>query len=537
MKSFTLRSWVAARGLEALDLDPKLSNLTQPTDMADREAVIDRLALSIRKGETIVCYGDFDVDGSTACAILTEILQALGGRVYPLLSSRFHGGYGLNDQQVDRILKLSPKLVITLDCGSSDHARLRRLEAAGVDRIVIDHHLVPDEKLPALFINPHRPECNFGYKWLASCGLALSIGAGLRTKIGVTLNMTRWLPLVAVGTIADVAPLTGDNRILVQAGLELLRKGANPGLLALAKAAKLDLSKSLTGRDIGWRVAPQINAPGRLQAPDILLDLFMAKTADEADTVTVELQRLSALRRQITSDVQEQAESEIDAVGYNGDPALVIGRPEWLHGVVGITAGRLVDKYRKPAIVVGGHDGAITGSGSARGPAGYNLHQALTECQKYLIKFGGHAAAAGCSIEWDKLSDFRKAFCEAISRQTVAAVDNSDMQLRLDPKDTLRSILCDLEKLEPCGQSNPRPQIIAEGLITTAKEVKGGHLSVGMLLPNGQLLKGFRVGEGEKANSLLTQQAVWRGDLRPTSYGKEGVEMFVEEITTPSGAV
>ena len=200
-------------------LSPRLSHLTPPDGMLDRQKAAERLSDALRAKQTIVVFGDYDCDGMTATAIMVDGLTRLGGRAVPILSSRFSGGYGVSPEAVQRILDEGPGLVVTCDCGSSDHPSLRLLEAAGVDVLVIAHHLVPDEPLPALaFLNPRRPECGFPYKNLASCGLALSILAALRKELGAELDLKSLLEFVAIGTIADVVPLDGDNRALVRAG-------------------------------------------------------------------------------------------------------------------------------------------------------------------------------------------------------------------------------------------------------------------------------------------------------------------------------
>ncbi|HSC89670.1 MAG TPA: DHH family phosphoesterase, partial [Polyangiaceae bacterium] len=207
-------------------LRPRLAELTRPDAMVDRSTAARRLARAVRENERIVVFGDYDCDGMTATAILTDALRELGASsVTPVLASRFAGGYGLSARALERVLEAEPSLVITCDCGSSDHPSLERLRQRGVDAVVIDHHLVPAEPLPALaFLNPHRPDCGFAYKGLASCGLAFSVVAALRSELGAQLDPKGYLDLVAIGTIADVAPLDGDNRALVRAGLAQLAK-------------------------------------------------------------------------------------------------------------------------------------------------------------------------------------------------------------------------------------------------------------------------------------------------------------------------
>jgi single-stranded-DNA-specific exonuclease len=282
--SRTAASVLVRRGYRESDasarfLAPRLADLTPPFAMKDRQQAVARIARAVRSRERICVFGDYDADGVTAAALLTDVLATLGADVVPLLADRFGGGYGLSDAALTRVRDTSARVLVTCDCGSSDHERLARARAAGLDAIVIDHHLVPDEPLPALaFLNPHRPDCGFAYKGLASVGLALSIAAGVRAELGVALDMKAWLDLVALGTIADVAPLDGDNRALVRSGLALLARGARPGTRALAEVAGYVAGRlaPLTGEDVSYRFAPRINAPGRLAHPNLALRLLLA---------------------------------------------------------------------------------------------------------------------------------------------------------------------------------------------------------------------------------------------------------------------
>ncbi|MDH5491558.1 MAG: DHH family phosphoesterase, partial [Myxococcales bacterium] len=242
---------------EAIEfLEARLSGLTDPSSMLDRDAAAERIAAGIRREERIVVFGDYDVDGTTSAVILADGIEALGGRVEILCANRFEGGYGLSGPGLARCLELRPALLITCDCGSSDHERIAQANARGVDVVVVDHHLVPDEPLPALaFINPHRPECAFAYKGMSSAGLAFSLVAALRRRLGARLEMRRYLDLVALGTVADVAPLDGDNRRLVRAGLQRLSSGASrPGVQALLELARIGARAPIGGQDIAFRL-------------------------------------------------------------------------------------------------------------------------------------------------------------------------------------------------------------------------------------------------------------------------------------------
>jgi single-stranded-DNA-specific exonuclease len=533
----TVADWLSERGHSpqtARDwLAPKLAALTPPDGMLDRVKACQRLALAVKRGETIVVFGDYDCDGITSTAILTEVLRTLGGRATPCLANRFDGGYGVSEAAVARILEVNPSLVVTCDCGSSDHASLSRLRDLGVDVIVIDHHLVPEQPLPAVaFLNPHRPECGFPYKYLASCGLVLSIAAGLRKELGAELDVRRWLDLVAIGTVADVAPLTGDNRALVRAGLGALVRTERPGLRLLLDSLQIDAAGSMTGRDIAFRVAPHINAPGRLGAPDLALWVLLARTKEEAAPHVESLIAKSTERRALQEQMVAEAEVEIAERGYSKAPVIVLGRQGWNAGIVGIVAGRIADKYAVPVIVIG-FEGDV-GRGSVRGPKGARLYDALSTVAQCLERFGGHQAAAGLEVRHERLEALRSAFGDAILTQAAEprAVVAKLSQVPLAAGDKLEDVLRDLERLEPCGEGNPRPRIVVEGRVVSAREVKGGHLKLCVERAGGRL-DGFAVTLGHRAAELLATPNVVRvcGDLRLNQFmGAQNVEMWVEAI-------
>ncbi len=532
----TVADLLARRGLtepEALArfMDPKLSHLTPPDGMADRDAAAERIAFAIQQHEPIAIFGDYDCDGITSAAILTGILEALGGRPLPLLASRFDGGYGVSAAAVERIVATGAKLLVTCDCGSSDHATLSDVRARGIDVIVIDHHLVPSEPLPAVaFLNPHRPECAFPYKGLASCGLVLSVGAAVRARLGQALDLRSWLDLVAIGTIADVAPLDGDNRALVRAGLRTLAEGRRPGVRALLELARVDATQALSGEDVAFRIAPRINAPGRLGRPDLALDLLLAKSHEDARALGAEIERLQAERRTIQEKMIAEAVREIEEAGYHQRPAIVVGREGWSHGIVGIVAGRLVSRYGKPVIAIGFEPGGH-GRGSVRGPKGARLHDALTQVGEVLDRFGGHQAAAGVEVRLDRLGDLRDAFERAIeSAPALDADDEHADTVWLHSSDTPARVLADVARLEPCGQGNPAPRVALRAGLVAAREVKGGHLKLELELPGAQRMSGFGVSMGSKAASL-SGQVVVLGRLRRDAWrGGDAVEMRVEDV-------
>ena len=534
--SQTVAAWLARTGhadVGAVErfLNPRLADLTRPDDMADRQVVARRLARAVRSGELVAVFGDYDCDGITSAAIMTEVLRTLGGRAVPLLASRFDGGYGVSAAAARRIRATGARVLVTCDCGSSDHETLRTLTAQGLDVVVIDHHLVPDEPLPAIgFLNPHRQDCGFAYKGLASCGLALSIAAALRRELNVDLDIRYWLDLVAVGTVADVAPLDGDNRALVRSGLKAIVEARRPGMQALLEIAKITRDTPLTGRDVAFRIAPHINAPGRLGAADVALDLLMARDLETARGLAVTMEQISERRRGLSEEMFVDACAEIERGGFDRAPAIVIGREGWNPGIVGIVAGRLVDRFERPVIVVGFEGG--TGRGSVRGPTGVRLHDALGEASELLVRFGGHQAAAGVELELDRLEAFRERFADAIVRQRhiVAPTPASVEPLALATGDDPLLVLADLARLEPCGFRNPRPRIAAEGRVASVREVKNGHLKLEISLEDRRRLGCFAPRLGSLAQSLSGRVRVV-GDLRHNNFGGfEAAELLVDEI-------
>jgi single-stranded-DNA-specific exonuclease len=353
---------------------------------------------------------------------LCGILEQLGGRVRALTANRFEGGYGFSQPALRRTLELRPGLIVTCDCGSSDHERIADARRAGVDVIVVDHHLVPAEPLPAFaFLNPHRPECGFPYKGLCSAGLALSLGAAVRAHIGTELDLRTWLDLVALGTIADVAPLDGDNRRLVRAGLlRLASPLARPGVVALREIAKIRPGTTLGAIDVAFRMTPRLNAPGRLGDQSLTLSLLRARSVGEARALAARIEQLNQERKEIEQRVTQEAAVQVVALyGDAPDCGVVLAAEGWHRGVVGLSAARLVERFAVPVVVIALQDGR--GHGSARAPDGFPLFDAVSRCGSELERYGGHHAASGLTLRAERLEAFRSAFA-AESRQLASRV-------------------------------------------------------------------------------------------------------------------
>lgn len=515
-------------------LFPKLAHLTPPDDMLDRQLAAERIAHAIRRGERIVVYGDYDVDGTTSTAILSDIIACLGGNVVALVGNRFDGGYGLSDAALDRVLAAQPRLLVTCDCGSSDHARILRAREAGVDVVVVDHHLVPKEPLAALaFLNPHRPECGFPYKGLCSAGLVLSLGAALRAELKANLDLRLWLDLVALGTIADVAPLDGDNRALVRTGLaNLTADSARPGIIALREAAKLRPGVPISAIDVAFRLTPRLNAAGRLGDPAVTLALLRSRDIYEARGLAAQIERLNDERKQIEQRCTSQAVLDLEDSAH-ARHGLVAAADEFHRGVVGISAARLVDRYNRPALVIaleGEH-----GHGSGRAPDGFPLHKALVRTGHLLERFGGHDAAVGLTVRRDRIDQLREAFDQACAElmadrpRAAAAPIARPPELRLGEGHFTLPNASELMLLEPLGEKNPEPLFEVVGDLLRAQIVGDGHLklSVNVL---GRELSAFGYQLGERAAGLSGQIRV-RGTLRPDGFrGGEAIELRIEEV-------
>jgi len=474
---------LVARGIAEADLAtrflaPRLADLRPPEGMPDLPRAIERLVAALAAGETIGVFGDYDVDGVTTAAILTSALRAFGGRVVARAASR-HAGYGLGADDVARFADDGCRVLVTGDCGTSDHDALRAAAARGLDAIVIDHHELPEGETAAYaLVNSRRPDDAFPFKGLASCGVAFYLAAALRTRLASTFDPRDLLDLVALGTIADLVPLVAENRILVAAGLQRLSLRKRPGLAALATRAELDGGR-ITAHDAAFRLTPRLNAAGRLGEAQLALDLLLASDAD-AERLAAALEDQNTERQRVQELVWKEALAQATAqVAEHGAPALVVGAEGWHPGVVGIIAARLVDRFARPAIAIGFRDGE--GRGSARTVAGVNLFDALARCADHLTKFGGHAGAAGMSVAIAQLDAFRVAFVAEAARQLGAARPAS--AVTVDAEVTLRDLDIgfaeELERLAPFGVANREPLFALTGVTARTTRIVGkGHLQL-----------------------------------------------------------
>lgn len=487
MRGLTARI-LAARGFTTADsasrfLAPRLADLRPPDGIADLQRAIDRIVEAMRRRQKVAVFGDYDVDGTTSAAILVLLLRGLGLEVVARMAKRA-SGYGFSPGDAQAFIAAECGLVLTCDCGTSDHESLRLCRAANVDVVVIDHHHVPSGESPAhALLNPHRADDTFSFKGLASCGVAFYLAAAVRTRLRAegnsladALDPRAWLDLVALGTIADLVPLTHENRILVAAGLRELSQLRRPGLAALAELAGLTAG-AIGTTDVSFRLAPRLNAAGRLGDAQTALELLLAPDRARGQEMAVCLEDLNRERQR----VQERVWSEAVAAAQEHleAPSLVLGAEGWHQGVVGIVAAKLVDKYHKPAVVVGFCDGQ--GRGSARTCGGLDLYQTLHRCREHLVGFGGHPMAAGVTLAYGNLGELRAAFArvaaEHFAGDAVAVPVEVDAVVSLADLDT--ALADELARLAPFGTDNSEPVFVLPGVTVRSTRVVGAsHLQL-----------------------------------------------------------
>ena len=474
-------------------LDPRLNDLRSPDGgragaalaMAGFQRASERLARAVTDGETIGVFGDYDVDGLTTCALLTRFLSDAGARVVSRVARRA-AGYGFGIADADGFADAACTVIVTGDCGTSDYDALAHAKGRGADVIVVDHHQVP-ERDPGAFalLNPHQPECGFPFKGLASVGVAFYLAAAVRTLLR-TLRPASALPdprdlldLVALGTICDMAPLTDENRVLVTAGLRELGRGRRPGVRALVALGGLDLASPISAFDVGFRLGPRLNAPGRLGDAQLALDLLLAPDAVSASAIAVACDEVNARRRVVQEQVFAEAMAQIEGLGAPMPRGIVVAGQGWAPGVVGIVAAKLVERFAVPAVVIA-LDGAV-GRGSARTVGGCHLFRAFQSCAGRLVRFGGHAAAAGLTLEVAELAGFRRAFNDAVAAQIGETAERAslpvDAEVDLDHID--ERVAEELSRLGPFGVGNPEPLLAARGLAVDRTRVVGvRHLQI-----------------------------------------------------------
>jgi len=538
-----------ARGVVELDdgrafLEEKLSHLREPELLPGAVEAAARIQRAVADRRRIVIYGDYDVDGMTATALLWRCLRLLGGDVGYYVPNRLEEGYGLSCEALSQLAAQGARMVITVDCGITSVAEAAHARELGIELIVTDHHQMA-ATLPeaAALVHPGLPGGNYPFAGLSGSGVAFKLAWAICQQASqakkVSPAMREYLleatALAALGTVADVVPLIDENRVLVRHGLESLRQRPATGLAALLRVTGLAEKSRLDADDVGFMLAPRLNAAGRLGQAQLAVELLTTDQEDRAETLAQYIHELNdsrqSLERSIYLQAHKQAQELFDPAN---DPALVLAGRGWHVGVIGIVAGRLAEKYHRPVVLISLDEvGVKPGVGSARSIRKFDLHQALTAQGHHLVAFGGHAAAAGLKIEEGRLEDFRADFCEF----AAAALSTGDLEqeLRIDAEAPLSAFSLaaveQIERLAPFGQGNARPMFCASQIrLDESPKTMGGsgrHLSL-RVSQHGTQMRAVAFGAAEWAEDLARVEGPLDLAFRPVINefrGRRNVEL------------
>ena len=509
---------LAIRGLTDPDeaarfLKPSLDQLLDPFRLTDVGKAADRLLAAIAAKERIAVHGDYDVDGITSTVILRRALELLGAEVGHFIPERLTDGYGLQPNTIDRLHAEGVKLVISVDCGIRGAEAALRARDLGMCLIITDHH-EPDTDLPECFavVNPKRHDCSYPDKNLAGVGVALKVVQALCHRTGKSAWLPAFVKIAAIGTLADVVPLIGENRIIAKLGLQMLTKGPHKvGLRALLEAAGLT-GKTIDAYHIGFMVAPRINAAGRMSTPDIATRLLLASDealGDEAKALAGQLEAENTRRRSEDQDILAKAKKIVESdpdVGAQG--VLVVAGEGWHRGVIGIVASKLVDAFYRPAIVLSIEDGVA--HGSCRSIPGFDMLGALESCAGLLTRFGGHKQAAGLQFEASRIKEFR----QAVNAFASHCLGPDDLRPRLWLDGPLKlnelsdRVMAEFAALAPFGPSNPKPRFHTGpvAVVDGPRILKERHLKMSVK-QDGRVLRAIQWNAAEREPRLTEQKA------------------------------
>lgn len=463
-----IRGYVSAEDAK-LFLRPKLDRLHDPLRFLSMDKAVDRLARAVRDEELVFIHGDYDVDGICSTTLLTRAIRVLGGKAMPFIPRRIEDGYDLSDAGVDAAIAAGAKVVVTCDCGTTAVSPVARLRKAGIDVIVTDHHL-PGGELPdcLAILNPKQAGCGYPDKDLAAVGVAFKLALALARALGQNENFI-WgmLDLVALATVADVAPLRGENRVFVRYGLKVLSETQNIGMRALIRAAGLS-GKPLTAGRIGFILAPRLNAAGRLGHAIRGVELLLSENEHEANAIAREMEELNDRRQELDRATLDQARERVLQMDLDDTFGIVLADESWHPGVIGIVASRLVEEFGRPTVLIALSD--EQGKGSGRSISKFDLHGALGQSREFLLRFGGHRAAAGVTIARDKVDEFAARFNDVakslLTLEDLVPEIRVDLEVNIDGMDERLESL--FRHFEPFGIGNPSPVLLARNVTLSA---------------------------------------------------------------------
>ena len=490
---------------------PHVGQLHDPFLMQDMSKAVDRIQHAITQNESVMVYGDYDVDGTTSVSMFTHFLQHHGVSVTPYIPDRYGEGYGLSKQGIEKAHKNNIRCIVTLDCGVKAIEQIAYATSLGVDIIVCDHH-TPGDALPnaLAILDPKRKDCTYPFKALCGCGVGFKLMQGVLQKQGRDVNeLIHYLDFVAVAIAADIVPIIEENRALAFMGLQQLNTAPRPGLKALLP----EKSSSINISDVVFGAAPRINAAGRMKHGLFAVELLLSSTNEEAATIAQSIEVFNTSRRSVEQEITKEALAQIEENKESENAASVVYAPHWHKGVIGIVASRLIEKYYRPTLVFTKSSEGVLAA-SARSVQGFDVYAAIAACSEHIIQFGGHKYAAGVTLKESDYSAFKTAFEQRVKNTLLAEqktpVLNVDIELpftSITPK-----LLRILKQMEPFGPENRSPIFYAEGVVDngTAKLVgkDKSHLKTRFVQENSPPIDAIGFGLGEKLALLKSKKAL-----------------------------
>ena len=474
-------------------LAPSFHQLSDPSTMKDMDTAVSRIYDAILRQERILIFGDYDVDGVTATVLVTEFLNTVGAKVSFYIPHRETEGYGLKPNHIsDPAISNNINLIITVDCGSSSHEAISMARQAGIDVIITDHHSISNPMPEALaVINPKRSDCPSGVRNLAGVGVAFFLVISLRKYLRERgfwgsqnePNLKNACDLVALGTVADMVPLTGDNRILVNGGINLINSGPRPGIQSLMEISGIH-RPFMNSEDIVFKLAPRLNAAGRMAHAKTAAHLLLERNSQKALNLAETLNSLNCERRSVEQIVLDDIHLRLkNEPEYLNAGALVMADAAWPAGILGIVASRLVNQFFRPVVLISTQNG--NGKGSSRSIPGFNLYQGLKACSDCLIGFGGHAAAAGLEISTDRIPEFQNRFIQMADSQISRELLVQEMVVDgiLDIRDITPNLIDEIESLQPYGTANPEPLFLSKNIHIVSSGIVGRNTRRMVLKP------------------------------------------------------
>lgn len=519
-------------------LKKSMADIVNPKLMLDMDKAVNRINTAIKNKEKIAVYGDYDVDGITSTALLYEFLLSLGADIQYYIPDRKGEGYGINIMAVNKLFKQGIKLLITVDCGITAIGEVEFAKLQGLDVIITDHHTCKD-RLPsaaAAILNPKRPDCEYPFDSLAGVGVAFKLILALAMENGMVTKdvFEKYVDIATLGTIADVVPLVGENRVIADKGLKALKKTQRAGIRAILEIAGV-LDKEITSSTIAFAIAPRLNAAGRLGTATTAVELLLTKDRNSAREIALTLDKENKERQLTERQIFDEAVSMIASdANFKKKKVIVLAKEDWHHGVIGIVASRLCDMYYKPCILISYSNGV--GKGSGRSIKNFNLFDALSHCEKHLTDFGGHAVAAGLNINMCDIEDFTK----EINKYADSMLTERDMipSIEIDCPLSERAVTLENAKmllnLEPFGMGNEKPVFAMSGariMNIAAVGIDNKHLRL-KISKNDHIINCIGFGMGDFAASIKQGDNInlaFQMDIN-NHQGIESVQLILKDI-------